>query len=89
MIRFPFDFRDGDGMVAKRFVVLGHARGTCICAKTTSNVDRHYSDPSIMAGAVFYEPGDVNCFEVPTAVEPGNVFAIPHFDLVRYDLNPA
>jgi hypothetical protein len=71
-------------LVAKRFVVLGHARGTCICAKTTSHVDRHYSDATIMAGVVFYEPGDVRCFEVPTAVEPGNVFAIPHTDLIRY-----
>lgn len=87
VIRFPFDFRDGDGLVPKRFVVLGHAHGTCVCAKTTSNVDRHYSDATIMAGVVFYEAGDVGCFEVPTAVEPGNVFAIPHADLLRYARN--
>ena len=71
-------------MVAKRFVVLGHARGASICAKTTSKVDRHYSDPAIMAGVVFYEPGDVPCFDLPTAVEPGNIFAIPHGDLVGF-----
>ena len=41
----------------------------------------------MMAGVVFYELGDVNCFEVPTAVEPGNVFAIPHTDLIRYARN--
>jgi hypothetical protein len=37
-----------------------------------------------MAGVVFYEPGDVPCFGARTAVEPGNAFAIPHRDLVRY-----
>ncbi len=40
-----------------------------------------------MAGVVFYEPGDVHCFGVPTAVEPGNLFAIPHGDLIRYARN--
>lgn len=87
VIRFPFDFRDGDGPIAKRFVVLGHVHGTCICAKTTSKVARHYSDPAIMAGVVFYESGEIPCFDIPTAVEPGNVFAIPEIDLLRYAHN--
>ncbi len=37
-----------------------------------------------MDGCVFYKANLMPCFEVDTAIEPENVFAIPYEKLVRY-----
>lgn len=38
-----------------------------------------------MAGVVFLRKFSFPCFELDTAIEPSNSFAVPHADLVRYD----
>ncbi len=86
MIRFPFDFGDGDGAVLKRFVVLGHVQehNACICAKTTSRLGRFHGDPALQRGCVHYPEGSVACFERETVIEPANSFALEYWKLRRY-----
>ncbi len=38
-----------------------------------------------MAGVVFCRKLTFPCFELDTAIEPSNSFAIPHVDLERYN----
>jgi len=80
VIRIPFDFRDGDGLVKKRFVVLGYAGSAVICVKTTSKIDRF----SRYDGVVYYASGDCAVFESDTVVDPANCFAIQSSQLDSY-----
>jgi hypothetical protein len=38
----------------------------------------------VRRGCVYYPAGSVACFEIETAVEPANTFAIPYENLRRY-----
>ena len=44
----------------------------------------HRSNPEVMDGVVFFEEFAIPCFELETAIEPSNCFAIPHADLEKY-----
>lgn len=41
VIRFPFDFKDGNGYVSKLFVVVGHAKECAVVCKATSKLGRY------------------------------------------------
>ena len=75
-MRFPIDFNEGDGPTPKRFLVFGHSGNACICAKTTSKTERLKSDGKLLAGVVMFKPKEIECFELETAIDPANVFAI-------------
>ena len=82
VIRIPFDFRDGNGAVQKRFVVVGHEQGAAIAIKAASSrLERYGVRPEQYAGIVFLPASSIEPFRRDTVIDPSNMFAIPHGDL--------
>jgi hypothetical protein len=85
VIRIPFDFLDGDGPHAKRFLVIGHVATAAISLKATSKTALFKARYNSLDGVVVCPPG--GCFEQETIIDPANAFAISLRDLLRYDNN--
>jgi hypothetical protein len=66
----------------KLFVALCHKGEYAVCLKATSKVALYINSPALLKGVVYYEPGVVPCFTVPTAIQPDNQFAISHSSIV-------
>ena len=84
VIRFPFDFRDGNGLQLKRFVVVGHRDGVAILIKPTSRLDYYQAQPDLLAGVVHCAAAQFTPFEDETILDPANAFAVPHDNLRRF-----
>jgi hypothetical protein len=85
VIRIPIDFRDGDGPQPKRFLVLGHSRDACLCLKTTSkHLGKYRADAPASSDAILVAAGECECFEVETAIQLTNGFAIRYANLTSY-----
>ena len=84
VIRFPFDFRDGNGIELKRFIVAGHVNSSAILIKTTSRVEYYRAQPDILPGVIECSAGEFGPFELDTIIDPANAFAVPHENLKRF-----
>lgn len=85
VIRIPTDFRDGDGLQPKRFLVFGHSGDACLCLKTTSKkLEKYRAGAPACSDAILLEVGECECFEVETAIQLTNGFAIQYAALASY-----
>lgn len=74
-------FGNSEHSLSKRFVVVGHRDGYAICLKATSKVKVYLNNKESMAGCVFYEGGELPCFEKDTAIQPDNQIPISHAEI--------
>jgi hypothetical protein len=74
---------EGDHLLAKFFVVLGHrtdgfGKAYAICIKATSQTAGYKNNAERLRGCVYYCAGQVNCFPVDTVIQPDNQIPITH-----------
>jgi hypothetical protein len=54
--------------------------------KTTSkNLEKYQSEPCVDSDVILFEKGKCELFEVATAIQLNNLFAIPHSHLSSYE----
>lgn len=88
VIRCDYRFAgDADSLPGRLFVFLDNVtldkQALALCVKATSKVEPYRNNPRMMQGAVFYKGGVVPCFPKDTIIQPGNLFPIPHLELIR------
>jgi hypothetical protein len=84
VIRFPFDFQEGNGLELKRFIVIGHLKDSAILIKTTSRVEYYKARPELLPGVVVCAAEEYDPFKQATVIDPANAFAVPHANLEKF-----
>jgi hypothetical protein len=82
VIRLPYTYQR-EPPTPKRFVFLCNEQNSALCLKTTSKVVLFLNDQTLMSGVVFYPKGELDIFELDTAVQPDNLHPIAHTDIQR------
>jgi hypothetical protein len=70
IVRFPFDFLDGNLLELKRFIVIGHVNGSAILIKTTSSVEYYQVRPELLSGVVVCTAEEYQPFKESTVIDP-------------------